>query len=80
MEIVRKSELEEVDLHKNSYLLVSMTVYFLQAFQLLDVDGDGMVSPRDIRTLIHRVGGKMSEGEAMKLINKVKKIKMTSWG
>ena len=57
-----------------------MTVYFLQAFQLLDVDGDGVVSPRDIRTLIHRVGGKMSEGEAMKLINKVKKIKMTSWG
>ena len=73
MERVKKTELEEVDFSFIFYFVSRL--FFFQAFQLLDVDGDGVVSPRDIRTVIQRVGGKMSEGEAMKLINKARKIK-----
>ena len=36
----------------------------MQAFQLFDGDADGLISLAELRRLVARVGGRMSEGEA----------------
>ena len=43
----------------------------VEAFQLLDMDGDGIVTSGDLKKRIEKVGGKMTEGEARALIQKV---------
>ena len=47
----------------------------MQAFNLFDQDGDGMVTTEELRKLIGQVGGDMSEGEAKGIISKVKELR-----
>merc|ERR1712215_579419 len=44
-----------------------------EAFHLFDQDGDGMVTIDELRKLIGKVGGDMSEGEAKGSISKADK-------
>jgi len=39
-----------------------------EAFKLLDLDGDGTISIDELRKLIEKIGGRMSEGEAAAFI------------
>ena len=47
-----------------------------QAFQLFDQDRDGLISVGELRKLIEKVGGKMSEEEARELVRKVRRVIM----
>ena len=42
---------------------------------MFDADGDGVITIEELKTLISKVGGDMSEGEAKALINQVKTLK-----
>jgi len=44
-----------------------------EAFKLFDSDGDGVITSEELRALIEKVGGTMSEGEAVALIHKADK-------
>merc|ERR1712001_30074 len=44
-----------------------------EAFKLFDADGDGVITSDELRALIEKVGGAMSEGEAVALIHKADK-------
>merc|ERR1712088_273393 len=44
-----------------------------EAFKLFDADGDGVITSEELRALIEKVGGTMSEGEAVALIHKADK-------
>ena len=46
-----------------------------QAFKLFDADGDGVITIDELKNLIAKVGGDMSEVEAKALINKADKDK-----
>ena len=45
----------------------------MQAFKLFDMDGDGMITKDELRKLVEKVGGSMSEGEAKGLIHQVRR-------
>ena len=45
----------------------------LQAFKLFDMDGDGMITKDELRKLVEKVGGSMTEGEAKGLIHQADK-------
>lgn len=40
-------------------------ISILQAFKLFDTDGDGIITMEELKTLISKVGGEMSEAEAL---------------
>merc|ERR1712212_1307356 len=40
-----------------------------EAFKLFDMDGDGMITIDELKKLIEKVGGSMTEGEARGLIH-----------
>ena len=42
---------------------------------MFDADGDGVITIEELKTLISKVGGDMSEEEAKALINQVKTLK-----
>jgi len=44
-----------------------------EAFKLFDADGDGLVTTTELRSLIKKVGGSMTEGEARCLIRQADK-------
>jgi len=44
-----------------------------EAFKLFDSDGDGIITGDEIRALIEKIGGTMSEGEATALIHQADK-------
>jgi len=44
-----------------------------EAFKLLDLDGDGSITIEELKTLIEKIGGSMSEGEATALIKEADK-------
>jgi len=44
-----------------------------EAFKLFDADGDGMITSVELKGLIEKVGGSMTEGEAAALIHKADK-------
>merc|ERR1712168_1571105 len=44
-----------------------------EAFKLFDSDGDDVITSEELRALIEKVGGAMSEGEAVALIHKADK-------
>merc|ERR1712109_58496 len=44
-----------------------------EAFKLFDMDGDGMITKDELRKLVEKVGGSMTEGEAKGLINQADK-------
>merc|ERR1712130_935162 len=44
-----------------------------EAFKLFDSDGDGIITSEELRALIEKVGGTMTEGEAVALIHKADK-------
>merc|ERR1711962_1655872 len=44
-----------------------------EAFKLFDADGDGLITSVELRSLIEKVGGIMSEGEATALIHQADK-------
>ncbi|XP_023336291.1 calmodulin-like protein 11, partial [Eurytemora carolleeae] len=44
-----------------------------QAFKLFDLDGDGEITIDELRSLIEKVGGSMTEGEAKALIKEADK-------
>jgi len=44
-----------------------------EAFKLFDADGDGVITSEELKNLIGKVGGSMSEGEAQALIHKADK-------
>ena len=48
----------------------SQNLYF-QAFGLFDLDKDGMISVMEMKRLVERVGGSMSEPQVRAIINKV---------
>merc|ERR1711936_1180188 len=41
-----------------------------EAFKLFDMDGDGMITKDELRKLVEKVGGSMTEGEANGFITK----------
>lgn len=41
-----------------------------EAFKLFDTDGDGKITSEELRKLISKIGGEMSEGEAAGLIHR----------
>ena len=47
-------------------------MYNAQAFDLIDVDKDGFITPEELIKVIEKVGGFMSPEEARGLIRKVK--------
>merc|ERR1711997_1094436 len=49
------------------------TVELQEAFKLFDMDGDGMITKDELRKLVEKVGGKMTEGEAKGLIHQADK-------
>merc|ERR1712018_692640 len=44
-----------------------------EAFKLFDMDGDGMITKDELRKLVEKVGGSMTEGEAKGLIHQADK-------
>ena len=53
-------------------MIPPVTLLLVQAFKLFDMDGDGMITKDELRKLVEKVGGSMSEGEAKGLIHQVK--------
>merc|ERR1719225_680772 len=49
------------------------TVELQEAFKLFDMDGDGMITKDELRKLVEKVGGSMTEGEAKGLIHQADK-------
>ena len=46
----------------------------MQAFSLFDADGDGVISREELQGLVARVGGEMSEAEAVAHIAQADKV------
>jgi len=44
-----------------------------EAFKLFDMDGDGLITKDELRKLVEKVGGNMTEGEAQGLIRQADK-------
>merc|ERR1712088_1243123 len=44
-----------------------------EAFKLFDMDGDGMITKDELRKLVEKVGGSMTEGEARGLVHQADK-------
>ena len=51
----------------NSYL----KSFKMQAFKLFDEDGDGVITIDELKTLISKVGGSMTDADAQALIHQV---------
>merc|ERR1712227_824489 len=49
------------------------SVELKEAFKLFDMDGDGMITKDELRKLVEKVGGSMTEGEAKGLIHQADK-------
>merc|ERR1712227_973812 len=49
------------------------TVELQEAFKLFDMDGDGMITKDELKKLVEKAGGKMTEGEAKGLIHQADK-------
>ena len=47
--------------------------FICKAFKLFDMDGDGMITKDELRKLVEKVGGSMTEGEAKGLIHQADK-------
>ena len=45
----------------------------VKAFKLFDCDGDGLVSTEELRMLVERAGGSITQGEATALIRQADK-------
>merc|ERR1711879_608276 len=58
---------------KIPYKKMADTVELQEAFKLFDMDGDGMITKDELRKLVEKVGGKMTEGEAKGLIHQADK-------
>merc|ERR1712025_35069 len=56
-----------------SSLEMADNVELKEAFKLFDMDGDGMITKDELRKLVEKVGGSMTEGEAKGLINQADK-------
>ena len=54
-------------------MIPSVTLSLVQAFKLFDMDGDGMITKDELRKLVEKVGGSMTEGEAKGLIHQADK-------
>ena len=54
-------------------MIPPVTLSLVQAFKLFDMDGDGMITKDELRKLVEKVGGSMSEGEAKGLIHQVRR-------
>ena len=50
-----------------------MSKKFHQAFKLFDMDGDGIITIDELKKLVEKVGGNMTEGEARGLIHQADK-------
>ena len=50
-----------------------MSKQFHQAFKLFDMDGDGIITIDELKKLVEKVGGNMTEGEARGLIHQADK-------
>merc|ERR1712073_216250 len=53
--------------------IMADSVELKEAFKLFDMDGDGMITKDELRKLVEKVGGSMSEGEAKGLIHQADK-------
>merc|ERR1712158_211373 len=62
---VARSERPSVEMADN--------VELKEAFKLFDMDGDGMITKDELRKLVEKVGGSMTEGEAKGLIHQADK-------
>merc|ERR1711862_788238 len=49
------------------------SVELKEAFKLFDMDGDGMITIDELKKLVEKVGGSMTEGEARGLIHQADK-------
>merc|ERR1712025_1287865 len=56
-----------------SSLEMADNVELKEAFKLFDMDGDGMITKDELRKLVEKVGGNMTEGEAQGLIRQADK-------
>merc|ERR1712141_371163 len=56
-----------------SSLEMADNVELKEAFKLFDMDGDGMITKDELRKLVEKVGGSMTEGEAKGLIHQADK-------
>ena len=61
--LLKEEELKEVKANNKSICSLQWC-FHSQAFQLFDGDADGLISLAELRRLVARVGGRMSEGEA----------------
>merc|ERR1711878_153034 len=53
--------------------IMADSVELKEAFKLFDMDGDGMITKDELRKLVEKVGGSMTEGEAKGLIHQADK-------
>merc|ERR1712073_12785 len=53
--------------------IMADSVELKEAFKPFDMDGDGMITKDELRKLVEKVGGSMSEGEAKGLIHQADK-------
>ena len=67
---VTENELKEVGCFSCFQVKRSKNLHF-QAFGLFDLDKDGMISVMEMKRLVERVGGSMSEPQVRAIISKV---------
>merc|ERR1712038_1167377 len=67
-----RSQVTEV-LRNKSSLEMADNVELMEAFKLFDMDGDGMITKDELRKLVEKVGGSMTEGESKGLIHQADK-------
>merc|ERR1739844_208384 len=58
---------------ERSSLEMADNIELKEAFKLSDMDGDGMITKDELRKLVEKVGGSMTEGEAKGLIHQADK-------
>merc|ERR1711915_529865 len=61
--------------HREQKMATAGEAELKEAFKLFDADGDGVITIDELKNLIAKVGGDMSEVEAKALINKADKDK-----
>merc|ERR1712133_265048 len=57
----------------NNNQTMADSVELKEAFKLFDMDGDGMITIDELKKLVEKVGGSMTEGEARGLIHQADK-------